>query len=314
MKKTLFTLILATISFFSFGQNVNIPDTQFKIRLLKNTDINTDADKGNISIQEAAAYTGMIHVDTAGILSATGIEAFVNITSFYCGSNEITSLDVSKNTALTTFVCSKNHLTSLDISKNTALTTLYCYGNLLSDVDISKNIVLERIFCSDNNLGSLDVSKNLLLKYLTCSSTQLSSLDLIKNTNLIELVCDNNTLTSLDLSKNTALTTVKCHTNLLTKLDVSKNTKLKFLECYSNPGITCIQALNTQVKTNWKKDASAFYSADCALSTNVEDTINTQPRTIANIYNMQGQEVGKYHSGLVIYRYTDGTSEKAIQE
>ena len=38
----------------------------------------------------------------------------------------LTSLDVSKNTALTYLDCSHNDLTSLDVSKNTALTYLDC--------------------------------------------------------------------------------------------------------------------------------------------------------------------------------------------
>ncbi|MBQ7009237.1 MAG: leucine-rich repeat domain-containing protein, partial [Ruminococcus sp.] len=43
--------------------------------------------------------------------------------------NQLTSLDVSKNTALTYLDCDDNQLTSLDVSKNTALEELYCYNN-----------------------------------------------------------------------------------------------------------------------------------------------------------------------------------------
>ena len=39
---------------------------------------------------------------------------------------QLTSFDVSKNTALTDLDCEYNQLTSLDVSKNTALTYLYC--------------------------------------------------------------------------------------------------------------------------------------------------------------------------------------------
>ena len=37
--------------------------------------------------------------------------------------NQLTTLDVSKNTALTDLDCDNNQLTTLDVSKNTALTT-----------------------------------------------------------------------------------------------------------------------------------------------------------------------------------------------
>jgi len=38
--------------------------------------------------------------------------------------NQLTSLDLSKNTALKILACARNKLTSLDVSKNTALTNL----------------------------------------------------------------------------------------------------------------------------------------------------------------------------------------------
>ena len=41
-------------------------------------------------------------------------------------SNQLTSLDVSNNTALTYLDCGNNQLTSLDVSNNTALEYLYC--------------------------------------------------------------------------------------------------------------------------------------------------------------------------------------------
>ena len=43
--------------------------------------------------------------------------------------NQLTSLDLSKNTELTMLYCNGNQLTSLDLSKNTALKHLYCYKN-----------------------------------------------------------------------------------------------------------------------------------------------------------------------------------------
>ena len=43
-----------------------------------------------------------------------------------CWSNKLTTLDVSKNTALTHLICQYNQLTTLDISKNTELEKLTC--------------------------------------------------------------------------------------------------------------------------------------------------------------------------------------------
>ena len=46
------------------------------------------------------------------------------------------------------------------------------------------------------------------------------------------------------------------------------------------------------------------------------DDINASSPTkqLSNIYNIQGIEVSKNYKGLVIYKYTDGTTEKRIQE
>ena len=44
-------------------------------------------------------------------------------------NNQLTSIDVSANTALTALNLSDNQLTSIDVSANTALTSLYLEGN-----------------------------------------------------------------------------------------------------------------------------------------------------------------------------------------
>ena len=49
-------------------------------------------------------------------------------------------------------------MTSLDVSKNTALTGLGCAGNQLTALDVSKNISLTDLDCDENQLTSLDVS------------------------------------------------------------------------------------------------------------------------------------------------------------
>ena len=45
----------------------------------------------------------------------------------YCEQNQLTSLNLTQNTALIYFVCPNNNLTSLNVSLNTALTDLLCY-------------------------------------------------------------------------------------------------------------------------------------------------------------------------------------------
>ena len=137
------------------------------------------------------------------------------ITELICGGRGLTSLDVSKSTALTKLECGGNQLTSLDVSKSTALTTLWCGGNQLTSLDVSKSTALTKLWCNNNQLTNLDVSKNTALTKLECYYNQLTSLDVSKNTALTELECGSNQLTSLDVSKNTALKVLNCYYNQL---------------------------------------------------------------------------------------------------
>ena len=157
-----------------------------------------------------------------------------DVTVLLCSENQLTTLDVSKNTALTTLDCSKNQLTALAVSQNIALKWLSCSYNQLTTLDVSKNTALTRLDCREGPLTALDVSKNTELKYLFCSKNQLTALDVSKNTALTNLICSYNQLAALDVSQNTALTALYCYNNQLTALDVSKNTALTVLTCFNN--------------------------------------------------------------------------------
>ena len=152
----------------------------------------------------------------------------------FCSSNQLTALDVSKNTALTTLDCNKNQLTTLDVSKNTALTGLDCSSNQLTALDVAKNTALTQLYCYNNKLTALDVAKNTALTQLYCGINPLTTLDVSKNTALTTLDCNKNQLTTLDVSKNTALTRLYCYNNQLTALDVSQNTALTHCYCSGN--------------------------------------------------------------------------------
>ena len=75
-----------------------------------------------------------------------------------CFNNQLTSLDVSKNTNLGTLSCSHNQLTSLDVSKNTNLGTLYCFNNQLTELDVSKNTNLGIVVPNERTSGSVRVN------------------------------------------------------------------------------------------------------------------------------------------------------------
>ena len=166
----------------------HFPDENFRDRVA----FYCGKDDGDALSQDELNGVTELIIDHAYIKDLTGIELFPNLKKLDCKYNNLTRLDVSKNTNLTVLYCESNQLTSLDLSKNTALT---------------------KLDCALNQLTGLDLSKNTALTELNCQANQLTSLDLSKNTALTKLYCSNNQLTSLDLSKNTALDTLDCSGN-----------------------------------------------------------------------------------------------------
>jgi Leucine-rich repeat (LRR) protein len=77
-----------------------------------------------------------------------------NISRMYCIGNQLTKLNVSKNTRLTILDCSNNQLKKLDISKNTALRKLNCDNNQITSLNVSENnMSLASLSCIFNNFS-----------------------------------------------------------------------------------------------------------------------------------------------------------------
>jgi uncharacterized protein len=193
MKKLLLVL-LALPLLYGCNQNekiVNIPDANFKAYLVGNSLINTNGDT-EIQLSEASAFSVKIDCDSMNIADLTGIEAFTDLDTLICSKNQLTSLNVSQNTALTSLKCYNNQLTSLDVSGATALTELFCHTNQLTSLDVSKNTALTKLGCGKNQLTSLNVSQNTVLTTLVCHNNQLTSLNVSKNTALTTLFCEGN--------------------------------------------------------------------------------------------------------------------------
>jgi hypothetical protein len=251
MKKTLQLLVLTLIVFFEQHTQaqdtiVNIPDANFKAKLLQantNNSIARDSLDNFIKIdingdgqiqQSEADRVYMLDVYRYNISSLDGIGAFVNLKYLNCQSNQLTTLDVSKNVNLEELSCSDNQLTTLDMSKNEHLVELFCYENQLMNIDISKNIELKKLICWYNQLTQLDVSKNIKLETLSCGYNQLTQLNVTANVSLADLECKNNRISQLDITKNLYLTILECYDNQLDNLDVSENIYLQKIDCNNN--------------------------------------------------------------------------------
>ena len=326
MKKILFTLLFALMAMVTTANAqvvfnaTNFPDPNFRAALMEQVSIygydeygvyrlirklhegdilynNGYYDnKGNFRDgRNYSIYGGhynQLELDNKNVSDLTGIEHLIELSILYCSGNRLTSLDVSKNTALTVLSCSYNQLTSLDVSKNTALESLDCAGSRLTSLDVSKNTALERLYCSGNQLTSLDVSGCSALIWLRCTdNNQLTSLNISKNTALVDLVCYfnqlasldvsgcsalthlnciYNQLTSLNVSKNTALTNLDCRRNQLTSLDVSKNTALQELYCYGNQ-LTSLDVSQNTALTSLSCSSNQLTSLDVSKNTALKE-------------------------------------------
>jgi hypothetical protein len=147
-----------------FGQNVYIPDANFKAYLVGNALINTNGD-GEIQLIEANVFNGQIECSYLNISDLTGIEEFSSLTELNCRGNQIPIFDVSNNTSLTFLDCSYNQLTDIDISSNPNIITFVCNSNfqLISlDVRNSNNINMTNVIMSQNpNLTCISVDDSI---------------------------------------------------------------------------------------------------------------------------------------------------------
>ncbi len=157
----------------------NFPDENFRTYVSSNC----DTDKDTYLSDDEIAAVKEIDVSGKSIASLKGIEYFTALTWLNCDVNQLTALDVSKNTALGLLSCSSNQLTSLDVSKNTALVGLDCFNNKLATLDVSKNTALTWLYCYSNQLTSLDVSKNTALTELIITYNQIRGAGMAKLVN-----------------------------------------------------------------------------------------------------------------------------------
>ena len=157
-------------------------------------------DKDNndfFSADEIAAVTELTfqypddpNTGVAGITSLKGIEYFTALTSLDCSYQDLTELDLSRNTGLTSVLCYGNQLTELDLSANIQLIELDCSSNEITHLDVSSNHNLEKLSCYHNRLTSLDLSRNNKLTYTYCDSWCPIEPDENNTINLAELDVD----------------------------------------------------------------------------------------------------------------------------
>lgn len=269
----IYRLLASSVVFVPENGIVDFADDNFKTYCVENFD--TDSD-GEISMSEAKDVT-MINVKTDNITSLGGIEHFTNLETLYCYGTwenmeivrgQLTSLDISRNTALKDLYCNYNQLTSLDVSNNTLLTRIVLDVNPLTSLDVQNNKDLKTLMCRyGGQMTSLVIGENSSLETLDCTFNQLTDLDLSGCTSLTHLYCSSNQLSAIEVSKCLALKSLSCAGNLLSEIDVSKCSALEYLTCSSNPLTTLDVSNNTSL--------TSLYCHYCPQLSTVDVSKNT---------------------------------------
>jgi len=245
--KKIYTLVLFIITFFiGNAQIVNIPDANFKAKLLEANygnyialDLNNSPmiidTNGNGEIEQSEVnLISQLNIDFANISNLVGISSFPTLRRLNCSYNNLTTLDVSQNVLLEYLLCNDNLITTLDVAQNQNLLSLQCSSNQLTILDITQNLELKWLNCSYNQITSLDVSQNSLI-FLYCDQNQITSLDVSQNNILRKLGCSYNQLTYLNTTQNPLLEYLSCSDNQLSTLDFSQNLQLEVLNCSDIP-------------------------------------------------------------------------------
>ena len=208
---------------------INIPDTNFKTKLLSSStspfniiakndlgspiviDVNAN---GEIEENEALLVY-FLSVRNSGIADLTGIEYFTNLKWLEVDFNPLTSLS-------TAGLVNLEHLASYNCSLTTA--------------NLNDSVNLKTLMLLNNQLTALNISNLVNLEYLTVGNNQLTSLDLANMPNLLGLYCENNFLTELNVNNLASLEGLDCANNLLSNLSIDNLVNLTGLS-FGNTGL-----------------------------------------------------------------------------
>ncbi|MEM9546422.1 MAG: MopE-related protein [Bacteroidota bacterium] len=230
MKKLITLFYLCLLSFYSYGQVVNIPDANFLAALIEE---GVDTNEDGLIQNSEAEVVDTLYIKERGIVSLEGINAFTNLEILFADENNITtmSLDLPK---LIYIGCTENNLTMIDLSRVPSLELLYCRENMLTELDLRQLPLLTHLSCGDNQLTSLDVSLLPNLTYLNCPNNDLNALDVSTISLLTTIGCTGNNIKKLDLRTHSLLRSLVCVDNELDTVQLGSHPELHSISCSGN--------------------------------------------------------------------------------
>jgi Secretion system C-terminal sorting domain len=189
--------ILTIFIFFIVGninaQIINIPDANFKAKLLSANSSNAVArdvnyvsiiidTNGNNEIEVSEALVvNYLYIYNSNISSIDGIQFFTNLDTLVCNNNGLLSIDVTALINLTALFCGNNQLTTLNLNNNN-LNNLNFSNNYINNFNSSALPALQFINGDFNNITTLDFSNNYNLVQGNFKNNNLQSIN-FKNGN-----------------------------------------------------------------------------------------------------------------------------------
>lgn len=205
---------------------ITVTDAKFASYLVANFDLNGD---GKIQISEGELITS-IDCPSMEITTLEGIENFTNLKELRVQFNNLTSVDLTKNSALEIFWAFGNAaLTSLNVDGLEQLKYLHAYQTGLKKLDVSDCVSMIELIVYETAIDAIDVAYCNQLSALAVQLTKVTSVDVSNKSSLVRLWVNNTPLTSLKVGGCTALEELYCQETALSSIDASGCTSLKIL-------------------------------------------------------------------------------------
>ena len=249
MKNILLLLLLFTG--IVNAQIVNIPDLNFKNKLLQadltNTIAYTNGLKVKIDtnndgeIQEIEAQViDSLNVPSSNIIDLSGILSFNTLKKLDCSSNLLNSLNLVSLNSIVELNCNSNSLFDLYINGLSNLRKLSIVSNNLTTLNLSGLTNLENFNCNNNNLNGIPINSLSNLKILSMYNNGLNSINLVGLSVLEEFYCDGNNLTALNVNTLSNLKILNCSNNNITSFSISGLNNLEEINCGNNIVMTSL--------------------------------------------------------------------------
>jgi len=149
-----------------YVKNVFIPDTAFLNALIE---MGLDKNGDSLISHAEADSIHFLDISDREISDLMGVEAFNNLDSLYCQSNNLANINIFKNTSLIYLDVSNNKLSSLKTDRNSVLIFLDCSFNNITELDVDRNNKLQYLDCSYNQLVNLNLSGCQVLEWIDLS-------------------------------------------------------------------------------------------------------------------------------------------------